>query len=85
MKTLRDRRLLRPTPITERNADNVFVMPFDPKRKPYDMRKKVLEWIENSTEGDFYIGAQLLYFVEDIDAMSFILFDMQKRIDNNEL
>lgn len=54
-------------------------------RPSVNIRMKVLEWIDENTEGDFYIGSQLLYFCEDIDATAYIMFDMQKRVDNNEL
>ena len=90
MKTLRERRLLRPPHVALRNPDNVFVMPFEtinhkgPKQS-MELRTKVLQWIEDSTEGDFYIGTQLLVFMADIDAMAYILFDMQNRVDKNDL
>ena len=86
-KTLRDRRLLRPPHVAERNTDNVFVLPFEPRdlRIKIGLRRKVLKWIEENTEGDFYIGSQLLCFMADIDATAYILFDMQRKVDKNEL
>lgn len=64
----------------ERNPDNVFVIPLK-----YDMRNRLLDWMDEHTVGDFYIGSQLLYFCEDQDATAYILFDMQTKVGNNEL
>lgn len=71
--------MLHPVPIEERNPDNVFVLPLD-----YGIRNRLLDWIDEHTVGDFYVGSQLIYFVEDADATTYILFNMDERVKNDE-
>lgn len=79
-RTLRDRRLLHPVPIEKRKRNNVFVIPMD-----YGLRNRLLDWMDDHTTGDFYIGSQLLYFCEDSDVTMYLLSGMDDKVDKREL
>lgn len=83
-RTLKERRLLKPVPIQNRNPDNVFAIPMGVKKGYMHLRQFVLEWIEENTTGDFYVGAQLVYFCDDADAMAWTLYDMDAKVKEHE-
>jgi hypothetical protein len=73
-ESARNRRLLWPQ--TARRVENVFEFPLD-----YGLRNLVLDWIAVYTQGDYYIGANVLYFVEDQDAMAYRLYDVRNKCE----
>jgi len=72
--SLRARRLLQP--VVARQAGNLFEVP-----SRIITKKKLKEWIGTHTTGEFYLCADVLYFLNDKDAMAFTLYDVRNKID----
>jgi len=72
--SLRARRLLHP--VVARQAGNLFEVPTTIKAK-----KNLREWLGTHTTGEFYLGANVLYFLNDKDAMAYTLYDVRNKID----
>ena len=74
-ESARERRLLHPATATR--AENVFSFPLD-----YGLRNRVLDWIAVYTVGEYYIGANVLYFNDDQDALAYTLYDVRNRAES---
>ena len=68
-ESARERRLLHPATATR--AENVFSFPLD-----YGLRIAVY------TVGEYYIGANVLYFNDDQDALAYTLYDVRNRAES---
>jgi len=74
--SLRERRLL--WPVKAAREGNIFQFPLD-----YRLRNRVLDWLAAYTEGEFYLGPNILYFCNDKDAMAYTLYDVRNKAEIN--
>lgn len=74
MTSVNERRLT--WPVKAEKPSNVFQCPLD-----YGVRNMILDWMDEHTSGEFYIGPNTIYFVEDKDAMAFKLWDVLAKIE----
>jgi len=72
LERFRERRLLHP--VVARQRGHLFEVPRD-----YMKKKKIKDWLVLYTTGEFYLGANVLYFLEAQDAMMYKLNDAENK------
>jgi len=71
-ESFKERRLLHP--VVARQKGHLFEVPRDYKKK-----RKIQDWLILYTVGEFYLGANVLYFLEAQDAMMYKLYDADNK------